>query len=215
MFAVVIGEGNLVSAGKESRQFSVPTSTVSAINFFTVILHDSRLISLKFYQHVNPIDIPTYCFLQGFWNHKYIVCVCVCVHTWVWAFINAACFPPQPLLDKECEVWADERDWILLSWEAWLISAMANRVWSRKTQTSHLCVTVLVSWQSDYDYFVIPHQACLFNLIICTSRVIFCIKYPCQSIYWCFTEICRVYDSEIISVTIESTRSRTRRNGWK
>lgn len=209
---MVTGEGNLISASKESRRFSVTTSTVCAIYFFTIILHDGRLISLKFYQHVNPIDIPTYCFLQGFWNHKYIVCVCVCVHTWVWAFINAACFPPQPLLDKECEVWADERDWILLSWEARLISAMANLVWSRKT---HLCVTLLVSQQSDYNYFVILHQACLFNIIICTSRVIFCINYPCQSINWCFTEVCRVYDSEIINVTIESTHSRTRSNGWK
>lgn len=56
-----------------------PRRTVGVIKSLTVILHDSSLISLKCYQHVNPINIPTFCFLQGFWNSKYIVYVYVCI----------------------------------------------------------------------------------------------------------------------------------------
>lgn len=212
VFAVAVGEGNLVSASEESRQFSVPIRTVCAIKFFTVLLHDSRLISVKFYQHVNLIHIPTRCFLQGFWNHKYIVCVYMCQSEHRFSLMLHVSHDSPYLIKNVRYEWMDGCDWILLNWEAWLTSGMATLMWSRKTQSSHLCVTFLVSWQADWEYFVIRHQA--WNAI-CISRATFCIKYFCQSINQYFTEMCQVYDSELVNVTIENTGSRKRGNGWK
>lgn len=65
-----MGEGNLVKASKENRQFSMFQQQQFVLLSFS---HDGRLISLKLQQRANLINILTFCFVQVLCNHKYIV----------------------------------------------------------------------------------------------------------------------------------------------
>lgn len=123
-----------------------------------------------------------------------------------WSMLHVSHYSPYLLKNVKYEwmnmtefSWVEKHDWSSLLWLS---------LGGPETPTSHLCVTFLVSGQSGWEYFVILHRPCLFNILICISKASFSIKYLCQSINQYFTEMCQICNTGLVNITKKSTGSR-------